>query len=65
MKQFLTTLVKDSRFIASNLITPYGYRIDFVIECDKDRHFIKPTQVDSNSSSLISKNLLDCLRFEL
>jgi hypothetical protein len=46
VKNLLTTIVKKPENLTINRVTPYGYRVDFVVCTDQYNRFVKPVPED-------------------
>lgn len=50
----LVSYLKDHQLLKVNHVTPYGYRIDFVLHFDKDRKPVAPPRDDQATSTVTS-----------
>jgi hypothetical protein len=50
VKNFLLSLIPETSLLRINHITPYGYKIDFVLHLDRLKNFIQPPK---NGDSLM------------
>jgi hypothetical protein len=68
VKNILLRIVPDSSMIASNQVTPYGYRIDFVVHMDNYNKFVKPIEAhvnDGNNFMNVNKIAILLLKFDM
>lgn len=54
VKKMLIALVPDPSNIQTSQVTPYGYRIDFVLYMDGDKKFILPPTEDTKHMALVN-----------
>lgn len=66
VKKILTKIVADPSLIGINHVTPYGYRIDFVVNIDNYNKFVKPIESHLNDgNNLINVNKIAILLLRL
>lgn len=57
VKRMLVSLIPEAEMLQTDVVTPYGYRIDFVLNYDRNNRFISPPtagESDISSSSALS-----------